>query len=61
MSKTIDQALKEAGFKVKLGRNNKRWPKKIGKGTMTITMATDRAFEPGTGFAVSFVATRQKS
>ena len=55
MSKAMDQALKDAGFKVKKRRDGKRWPRKKG-GLITVTMTIDREFVPGTGFAVSFIA-----
>ena len=54
MGKTIAEALKEAGFKAKVGRK-KGWPRKSGGGSITIVIDTNRAFEPGTGFAFLFI------
>ncbi len=57
---TIDEALKKAGFKVKVRRTGKRWPRKKGSGRITIVVTTDRKFKPGTGFAINFVATEEE-
>ena len=61
MSKTIDQALREAGFtaKVRKTKGGKKWPRKRGRGPITITITTNREFKPGTGFAFQFIAVEE--
>ena len=54
-TKTLQQALTEAGLRAKVRRTNKRWPKRVGDGKVLVEMVRNREYVPMTGFANSFV------